>query len=282
MTTAARPSRPRRADITAAYDLGVDAYAALWSPVILPAAHAVVAALALERGAQVLDVGAGTGALVPSIQAAAADVTIAGLDASAEMLRRCRSATGIPAVRCDALSLPIRDAAVDAVLLAFVLFHLSDPAQAVAEAARVLTRGGRVGTATWARDDLMEADEVWEETLTEVGAPPLPARRVDAGLDSQDAIGGLLAGACLQPVRIWREPLGHHWELPAYHAFAAGSGRTKQRLQHLGAEQRGEVLHRALNRLRALDPDAFAWSGEVICAVATLPRRASDSGRRRR
>jgi ubiquinone/menaquinone biosynthesis C-methylase UbiE len=160
-----------------AYDLGVEVYVALWSPVILPAAQAVVAALAPGRAARILDVGAGSGALVPSLRAAATDATVVGLDALAEMLRRCRSATGIPAIRCDALSLPVRDAAVDAVVLAFVLFHLSDPAQAVAEAARVLTCGGRVATVTWARDDPMEADEVWDETLTEAGAPPLPARR---------------------------------------------------------------------------------------------------------
>jgi SAM-dependent methyltransferase len=273
MTTAASPSRPRRAEVAAAYDLGADVYAALWSPVILPAAQAVVSALALDRGARVLDVGTGSGALVPSLRAAAADVTIVGLDASAEMLRRCRSATGIPAIRCDALSLPVRDAAVDAVLLAFVLFHLSDPAQAVAEAARVLTCGGRVGTATWARDDPVEADAVWDQTLTEAGAPPLSARRIDAGLDSPDAIGGLLAGAGLRPTRIWLEPLRHQWELPAYYEFATGSGRTRQRLQQLDAGQRGEVLDRALNRLRALDPNAFAWSGEAICAVASLPIR---------
>lgn len=282
MTTAASPSRPRRDEVTAAYDLGVDAYAALWSPVILPAAQAVVAALALERGARVLDVGTGTGALVPSIQAAAADATVVGLDASAEMLRRCRSATGIPVVRCDALSLPIRDAAVDAVVLAFVLFHLSDPAPAVAEAARVLTRGGRVGTATWAQDGLMEADKVWDETLTGAGAPPLLARRVDTGLDSQDAISELLARAGLRPARIWLEPLCHQWDLPAYYAFAAGSGRNRQRLQQLEAEQRGEVLDRALNRLRGLESDAFAWSGEAICAVATLPRQTANAGSHRR
>jgi SAM-dependent methyltransferase len=186
------------------------------------------------------------------------------------MLRRCRRATGIPAIRCDALSLPIRDTAVDIVVLAFVLFHLSDPAHAVAEAARVLTRGGRVGTATWARDDPMEADEVWEETLTEAGAPPLPVRRVDAGLDSQEAIGQLLARAGLRPTRIWLQPLHHQWDPSAYSQYATGSGRTKQRLQQFDAGQRGEALDRALNRLRALDPDAFAWTGEVVCAVATL------------
>jgi len=256
-----------------AYDLGVDVYVALWSPVILPAAQAVVAPLAPGRAARILDVGTGSGALVPSLRAAATDATVVGPDASAEMLRRCRSATGIPAIRCDALSLPVRDAAVDAVALAFVLFHLSDPAQAVAEAARVLTCGGRVATVTWARDDPMEADEVWDETLTEAGAPPLPARRVDAGLDSEDAIGGPLAGAGLRPTRIWLEPLRHQWEPPAYCRFATGSGRNRQRLQQLDAGPRGDVLDRALKRLRALDPDAFAWRGEVVCAVATLPHR---------
>ena len=48
-----------------AYDLGVDVYVALWSPVILPAAQAVVAPLAPGRAARILDVGTGSGALVP-------------------------------------------------------------------------------------------------------------------------------------------------------------------------------------------------------------------------
>jgi SAM-dependent methyltransferase len=241
--------------------------------VILPAAQALVAGLALGRGARVLDVGTGSGALVPSLQAAAADVTVVGLDASAEMLRQCRSATGIPAIRGDALALPFCDAAVDSVVLAFVLFHLADPAQAVAEAARVLTGGGRVGTATWAQDDSMEADAVWDETLSEAGAPPLPARRIDAGLDSTAAIDRLLTGAGLSPTRIWVEVLRNQWHPSAYYRYATGSGRSRQRLQQLGAAQRVEVLRRARKRLSTLGPDAFAWSGEVVCAVATQPRR---------
>ncbi len=96
MTTAASASQPRRAEVAAAYDLGVDVYAALWSPVTLPAAQAVVGRPCPGRAARVLDVGTGSGAAVPSMLAAAADVTVVGLDASAEMLRRCRSATGSP------------------------------------------------------------------------------------------------------------------------------------------------------------------------------------------
>jgi SAM-dependent methyltransferase len=276
MTTPTGTTRPRRSEVAAAYDLGVETYVALWSPVILPAAQAVLAALDVGHGAWVLDVGVGPGALVPSIRAAAADVTVAGLDASAAMLRRCRSTTGVPVICCDAQSLPIRDAAVDAVVLAFVLFHLGDPAQAVAEAGRVLTSGGRVGTVTWARDASIEADAVWDETLTEAGAPPLPASRIDVGLDSEAAISGLLARAGLRPARIWREPLCHRWDLPAYYRFVTGVGRNRQRLQQLDAGRRGQVLDRALERLSALDPDAFAWSGEAICAVATLPARSAN------
>jgi ubiquinone/menaquinone biosynthesis C-methylase UbiE len=274
VTASAAASRPRRADVTAAYDLGVDVYTALWSPVILPAAQALLATLAPGPGARVLDVGTGSGALVPSIRAAATDVTVAGLDASAQMLQWCRSATGIPAIHGDALSLPIRDAALDAVILAFVLFHLADPVRAVAEAARVLTRRGRVGTATWGRESTMLADMVWDDMLTEAGAPPLPARRVDAGLDSADAIAALLEGAALKPTRIWLESLHHQWRPASYYRYASGSGRNRLRLEQLDAEARRVVLSRARGRLGALDPGAFAWTGEVVCAVATPACRA--------
>lgn len=274
MTASAAASRPSRADVAAAYDLGVDVYTELWSPVILPAAQAVLAALAPGPGARVLDVGTGSGALVPSIQTAAADVAVAGLDASVQMLRRCRSATGIPAIRGDALALPIRDAAFDVVILAFVLFHLSDPVRAVAEAARVLTRHGRVGTATWGRESQTLADAVWDDTLTEAGAPPLPARRADAGLDSTDAIAALLGGAGLRPTRIWLEPLRQQWRPACYYRYVSGSGRSRLRLEQLDAEARRVVLSRARYRLGALDSGAFAWTGEVVCATATLTCRS--------
>ena len=39
----------------------------------------------------------------------------------------------------------------DAALFAFVLFHLSDPSEALSQAARVLRVVRVVGTATWAR-----------------------------------------------------------------------------------------------------------------------------------
>jgi len=263
--------RPCRPDVAARYDLGVDAYDSLWSPVILPPAQAVVSSLELEARWRVLDVGVGSGALIPTIRAAAAGVRVVGLDPSVEMLRRARVRTGVPVLQADALALPVIDTSIHAVLVAFVLFHLCDPAAAVAEIARVLRGGGRVGSVTWTQEATLGAYEAWDATLSEGGASPLPPSRVDAGLNSPGAIDALFTAADLRPRRIWLERLTHQWEPSTYWRLVTGSGVNRTRLQRIDASARTEVLARARERLAALSPRDYAWSGEVVCAVAIKP-----------
>jgi SAM-dependent methyltransferase len=221
----------------------------------------------------VLDVGAGTGALVPAIRSAAPRGAVVGIDPAREMLVKARRVTSLAAVEADACTLPVRDGSVDAVLLAFVLFHLEVPARAVAEAARVLVPGGRVGTVTWVRDPPIEAYAVWDATLSDAGAPPLPARRDDSGLDSPASIEALLAGAGLEATRIWTVELRHRWDLDTYFRLLTGSGVHRLRLRQLDRARRSRAAEEARTRLEALAPDAFAWSGEVVCAVAATTRR---------
>jgi hypothetical protein len=64
-------ARPCRADVVAGYELGVDCYERLWSPVILPAAVALIPWLGLAGRSTVLDAGARTGALVNATRSAA-------------------------------------------------------------------------------------------------------------------------------------------------------------------------------------------------------------------
>lgn len=193
------------------------------------------------------------------------------LDASAEMLCAARTHFGVPAARADALALPIGDATADAVLLAFVLFHLSDPATAMSEAARVLCGGGRVGSVTWAREGASKAYAVWDETLAEAGVPPPPPRRVDTGLDCPEGIDSLFAAAGLRSQRIWLEPLSRNWERTAFWRLVTGSGVNRLRLQRVDGRTRRDVLAVVRERLDALEPRDFAWWGEVVCAVATKP-----------
>ena len=268
----AAPSRPRRAKVAASYDRGVDGYVNLWSAVILPAAQAVVAAMDLEPTDTVIDVGAGSGAVVPSIRQAASRGKTIALDASIQMLRVARDRTDAFVAQSDALALPVRDDTADAVLFAFVLFHVSDPVEALAEAARVLRLGGRIGTATWAQSRGISpaAYSVWDKTLTEAGAPPVAERRVDTGLDSAGAIESLLSDSRFSPTRVWIEPLRHQWTPETYFQLATGSGMNRLRLDVLDERTRADTLDLARSRLSSLEPEHLVWSGDVVCAVGGL------------
>lgn len=271
--------RPRRADVASIYDRGAAAYQALWSPVILPPAAVLVRSLGLHGRCVVADVGAGTGALLGAIGSAAPAARVVALDASAGMLHLALTRRGASAVLADALALPLADGIADAVILAYVLFHLADPARAVAEAARVLRPGARVGTITWAWERGPRAGTVWDQILAEAGAPPAPLRRVDAGLDLPSSVEALLRSAGLRPARIWPERLRHQWDKSSFWELASGSGPDRLRLSRLAPAARAGVLARAKNVLGQLAPQDFLWEGEVICAVATKDTAARYSCR---
>ncbi len=250
------------------YDRGAAAYEALWSPVILPPAAALVRFLGLTGRCVVADVGAGTGALLGAIRSTAPAARVVALDASAEMLRIARTRRGAPVIQADALALPLADGTADAVILAYVLFHLADPSRAIAEAARVLRPGGRVGAITWAWERGSRAGAVWDQVLTEAGVPPAPPRRLDAGLDRPDAVDALLRAAGLRPERIWCQRLRHQWDRSSFWELASGGGANRLRLSRLDAAARSAVLADAQNGLDRLAPQDFLWEGAVICAVA--------------
>ncbi len=97
----------------------------------------------------VLDVACGTGDLAIAFGAARAERVI-GVDFSQAMLARAADkAAGRPELPLnwiggDALRLPIAEASVDIVSIAFGLRNVSDPAAAISEFARVLRPGGRL------------------------------------------------------------------------------------------------------------------------------------------
>lgn len=102
-------------------------------------------------GAQVADVGAGTGKLTRALVAAGARVT--AVEPDAVMRERLQAAVpGVEARPGAAEALPLADGAFDAVTYGQV-WHWVDPVAAGAEAARVLRPGGVIGLAWNVRDE---------------------------------------------------------------------------------------------------------------------------------
>ena len=112
----------------------------------LPAYTAAVTAAAIKRGGVALDLGCGTGrALGPLRQAVGPDGSVLALDLTPEMLTAARPASvaaRAALVLADARSLPLADAAVDAIFAAGLVNHLPDPVAGLRELARVTRRDG--------------------------------------------------------------------------------------------------------------------------------------------
>ena len=92
-----------------------------------------------------LDIGCGEGELARHLP----DGAWIGLDNSPAMLARAPQ----PNVVGDAAALPFEDRSFGSAALLYVLYHLPDPAQALAEAHRVLRPGGLVAVAAPSRHD---------------------------------------------------------------------------------------------------------------------------------
>jgi ubiquinone/menaquinone biosynthesis C-methylase UbiE len=108
----------------------------------------IVKELGIQPGHHVLDIGSGTGVLVPFIIAELGNEgKIVALDFSAEMLSQAQ-AKNFPPVVCfaqaDVLAIPLADDSVDLAICNSAFPHFSDKARALKEIARVLKNTGRL------------------------------------------------------------------------------------------------------------------------------------------
>jgi SAM-dependent methyltransferase len=136
----------------AGWERAASFYADAFGPLTVQAAPALLDAVGATRGAMVLDVASGPGLVAAA--AAERGVRVTGVDFASTMVDQAqRRYPAIEFREGDAESLAFADESFDAVVMSFGMLHLARPDAAIAEARRVLRRGGRYGFTVWAGPD---------------------------------------------------------------------------------------------------------------------------------
>jgi ubiquinone/menaquinone biosynthesis C-methylase UbiE len=127
-----------------------DELAPIWDELVTDETRGRIAGiidrLEIKPRYRVLDVGSGTGILLPFLGISMRDEgTIVAIDISAEMLKQGKSkacSTIVDFAQADAMALPLANGSVDVVICYSVFPHFHDKVRALTEMARVLRKTG--------------------------------------------------------------------------------------------------------------------------------------------
>jgi len=132
------------------FDVAADAYDRYMGRYAIPLAPRFAEFAGVRAGQQVLDVGAGPGALTGVLAGIVGAASVTAVDPSQPFVAANRERhPGIEALEASAEQLPFGDDGFDAALAQLVVQFMSDPVGGIAEMARVTRPGGVVAACVW-------------------------------------------------------------------------------------------------------------------------------------
>ncbi len=237
-------------------------------------ARVLLGALPLETARHVLDLGCGTGDLLADLRAAAPSASLIGGDRAEGMVRVARQTESCSLLVTDAEFLGLRAETFDVAVLAFMLFHVPDPAAALREVWRVLRRNAFVGIAVWGTDPGTPGAAIWTEELDASGAAPDPRDALVMGqarMNTVERLAVLLRQADFPPQRIWSECFAHRWTVEALLGMNTSCGMPARRLASLSKKAQASCCERVRSRIMTFAADDLVHRPEILFAVARRP-----------
>ncbi|MHA1559231.1 MAG: class I SAM-dependent methyltransferase [Alphaproteobacteria bacterium] len=258
----------------AAYEL----YMGRWSRLLAPA---LVSFAKLPRGARVLDVGSGTGALSLAVLDGVVDSTVVGVEPAEAFVRYSRENISEDRARFevgDASDLAFDDGDFDGTASLLILQELPNAPGAVRQMLRVTRPGGSVTTSQWDFAAGLPMLNLFWDTVLEV-APTAAAREVamatlEVDYPDDTAMARLWLEAGL--VGVETEKLTVEMNFASFDdywtPFLSNVTATTSYIGKLDAEEAAEVKARLRDKLIGGGPDrpfslsAYAWAvrGTVV------------------
>jgi len=259
------------------FDEVAETYDRVRTPVHEPPARDLVAAVAPPAAGRVLDVGTGTGvAAAAAIEAVGSDGVVVGIDPSAAMLRLAQSKGVTRVAAAEAIDLPFRDGAFDAVVASFVIFFFTRYETALFDMIRVLRPGGLLGVTTWgSRDDMF--NRAWRGVAESFATKDMLDDAAQKAVPWEDHFSDpnrleeSLRRAGLRAVQVERRQYRSEMTIDDYLAGRETSalGRFLRRL--LGEALWSRFREQLAEEFRRQFGDPIGDTNEVLLAIGTKP-----------
>jgi SAM-dependent methyltransferase len=207
----------------------------------------VLDASGVSVGSVVLDIATGTGdaALLASSRVQMSGIAI-GVDISAPMLQVARSksnASNVGFLAADAMTLPFRDKAFDAVICQFGLMFFPNRRAALVEMGRLLRPGGRIALTVWGPPEMAPFAGIMACALGKQSPALREELLLPFALADPAELLLLLQSAGFRESRVSREIRPALFDSAAdfLAPYEQGGGRLGQAFLHLSSEVRQVV-----------------------------------------
>jgi SAM-dependent methyltransferase len=236
--------------------------------------RATVALLALPPGAQVLDVGCGTGAsAIPAAEAVGPTEHVLGVDLAEGLLALARAkaaAQGLTNAEFrlgDMTALGFPDGQFDAVISVFSIFFVADMATQVRELWRMVKPGGQLAITTWGPDNFVPLSTQWRAAVRDERPDLYVATNPWERITTPEALGALLAEGGVTQAQITPEPGEQPLHTPEdWWTVVQGTG-FRGTLDAMDAPTAARIHDRLVGYAR--DHNVPAVRTDVIYAIAT-------------